>query len=382
MAVVAACSEGSSRSKSGEDAGKAGGDASADLVSEDVRGRADTVGTPDAVMDALRGPEAQPTDDARSGPEVGDVSADVESKPETSPDSARGADAGQRSEAGAEAGGDLGRGADAQFPTDSRSQGADGGSIPDGDPCAGGTTYSDSTSGRSTLDSYGWVRLPVSANNKILSFDTTMVVPDTPPPSGTLFLWPGLQPVSGGANYALLDNGVLQPVLTWGPTCAPNAPAQSYKSWWISGQYVNTNIPSSSPNYAAYNDCHGGPGMNVSVGDTLDMRFALSGSDWTQTVSNRRNAQSVTYTVDLLGQAQGAAEFVIEEYSSKPLADVIFTSSVITFASSAKSACQNLQRGTNDYFTAPRASADGLRCCIDKVVLRAEGVPATTPNTP
>jgi hypothetical protein len=61
---------------------------------------------------------------------------------------------------------------------------------------------------------------------------------------------------------------------------------------------------------------------------------------------------------------------------------VIFTSSVITFASAAKSSCQPAQRGANDYFSAPRASADGLRCCIDKVTLRAEGVTATTPNSP
>jgi len=207
-------------------------------------------------------------------------------------------------------------------------------------------------------------------------------VPDAPAPSGTLFLWPGLQPVMGGANYSALDNGVLQPVLTWGPTCAPNAPAQSYKSWWVSAQYVNTYIASSSPNYAAYNGCHGGPGMNVTAGDTLDMHFALSGTDWTQTVVNRRNAQSVSYTIDMLGQSQGMAEFDIEGYSSNPVSDVIFTSSVITFASSAKSACQPDLRGTNDYFSAPRASADGLRCCIGKIILRAQGVAATTPNSP
>jgi hypothetical protein len=32
----------------------------------------------------------------------------------------------------------------------------------------------------------------------------------------------------------------------------------------------------------------------------------------------------------------------------------------------------------NDYATKSRVSADGLHCCIDRIVLRAEGVPATT----
>jgi hypothetical protein len=145
---------------------------------------------------------------------------------------------------------------------------------------------------------------------------------------------------------------------------------------------VNTNIASSSANYDQYHDCHGGPGMNVAIGDTLDIRMVLTGTDWTQTVTNRRNGQSVSYTLDMLGQAQASAEFVIEEYNSKPVSDVVFTSSVITFASPAKSACQPAQRGANDYFSAPRASADGLRCCIGKVILRADGVAATTPNSP
>ena len=259
-----------------------------------------------------------------------------------------------------------------------------GDTVPETDPCAGGTTYAASTSARTTTSGYGWVLLtpPTSNNNQVVEFRTVLSVPATPPASGTLFLWPGLQPLRASTNFDALNNGVLQPVLTWGPTCAPGAPGQAYKSWWISGQYVNTNIPSSSANYSAYHDCHGGPGMNVAVGDDLDLVFALNGTAWIQTVTNRRTSQSVSYTVDLLGQGQNMAEYVIEEYSSKPLSDVIFTSSVITFASAAKTACQPSQRGVNDYFSAPRASADGLRCCIDKVILRAEGVAATTPDSP
>jgi hypothetical protein len=71
---------------------------------------------------------------------------------------------------------------------------------------------------------------------------TTMTVPEKPPPSGTLFLWPGLQPLPGGKNYNPIGNGVLQPVLMWSGTCAPTAPS-SYASWWISAQYVNTYCP-------------------------------------------------------------------------------------------------------------------------------------------
>jgi len=394
LAALAGCSNGTSRTTLANDGGRAYADADsvrpdaqgspdADSVRPDAQGSPDAQLSPEVAADTNRGPDAQLADTAGSRSEAGD-GPPAEPSPDAGTDSARGpeagADADPRKDTGPD-GTDGGRDADAQTASDSGLPNADAGSGNNADPCAGGTTYADSTTAKVSVSDYGWVRLGV-ASSPIVEFDTTMIVPETPAASGTLFLWPGLQPLRGGANYAVLDNGVLQPVLTWGPTCAPNAPAQSYKSWWISGQYVNTYITSSSPNYASYNGCHGGPGMTVAVGDTLDMRFVLNGTDWTQTVTNQRTAQSVSYTVDMLGQAQASAEFVIEEYSAKLVSDVVFTSSVITFASSAKSACQPAQRGTNDYFSAPRVSADGLRCCIGKVILRAEGVAATTPNTP
>jgi len=405
VAAIAGCSDHGAATSTVQDGGSGGqGGTAADSA---------TTGNHDGGPEAGRGGEAgadlrqdpdtqaaidsgSTSTDGRGGSDAGpgtDASTDVGRLPDSLPpgdsgstrsDTPAGPDAGQNADTRA----DIGRTSDTPAAGDSGSTSSDtsgassdAGSGADSDPCAGGTTYAASTSAKATINGYGWVLLTIGGSNKVVAFDTTMIVPDTPPASGTLFLWPGLQPLEGGANFAVLNNGVLQPVLTWGPTCAPNSPAQSYKSWWISGQYVNTNITSSSSNYAAYNGCHGGPGMNVAVNDTLDMHFALSGTDWVQTVTNRRNSQSVTYSIDMLGQAQGMAEFVIEEYSSKPTSDVIFTSSVITFASAAKSACQPSQRGTNDYFSAPRASADGLRCCIDKVILRAEGVAATSPNS-
>jgi len=395
MAVALGCNEGTSRPTGVSDAGRRDGEVVSDSLLSDAQGRTDVERTADLATDALDGPKGGGDADATSGggDSVPISGRDATLGPDAGTDSTRGAEAGadvsKREDAGTgDAGGgdtgpNIGRDADAQTTGDAGARGSDvdpsGGA--DADPCAGGTAYADSTTAKATIGDYGWVRLGVSAN-PIVEFDTTMIVPEAPAASGTLFLWPGLQPLRGGANFAALDNGVLQPVLTWGPTCAPNSPTQSYKSWWISGQYVNTYITSSSANYNQYHDCHGGPGMNVAIGDTLDMRFVLSGTDWTQTVTNRHNGQSVSYTLDMLGQAQASAEFVIEEYNSMPVSDVVFTSSVITFAAPAKSACQPAQRGPNDYFSAPRASADGLRCCIGKIILRADGVAATTPNSP
>src|SRR5262245_56849827 len=61
---------------------------------------------------------------------------------------------------------------------------------------------------------HGKVMLSTPSDNQITSLTTTIIVPPKHSAIGTLFLWPGFQP--GGANYLPIDNGVLQPVLSWG----------------------------------------------------------------------------------------------------------------------------------------------------------------------
>ena len=68
--------------------------------------------------------------------------------------------------------------------------------------------------------------------------------------------------------------------------------------------------------------------------------------------------------------------------STAPAADVVFTDTVITFEKPEPEACQPTARGTNDYFSAPISSSDGLRCCVARLVLRARGVAATTTDPP
>jgi len=196
---------------------------------------------------------------------------------------------------------------------------------------------------------------------------TTLVVPPQPPASGTLFLWPGLQP--NGANFEPIDNGVLQPVLTWGPSCAPGKQPRAYSGWWISGQYVNTF--GSDPGYTG---CLGGPIMAVGVGDALNIDMALGGTIWTQTVTDPQTGQSVSYALDMMNQAQNLAYFVIEEYSSAPVSTVVFTDTTITFGMPDAADCKLTMRGQNDYVSVPVASSDGRSCAIQEIILRAQGI--------
>ena len=217
------------------------------------------------------------------------------------------------------------------------------------------------------VSGYGSVLIAANPNNQIVRLHTKMVVPPEPAPSGTLFLWPGLDP--DGANFKPIDNGVLQPVLTWGSSCAPGTQPRAYSTWWISAQYVNT-----FGNVSGYTGCSGGSVMSVNVCDTLDMDIQLSGTVWNQTVTDVETNRTVTYSIDMKNQAQNLAYFVIEEYSSAPVSEVIFTDTTITFASADPADCKLNTRGQSDYVSTPVASSDGLTCSISQIILRAQGI--------
>ena len=241
--------------------------------------------------------------------------------------------------------------------------------------CGGGSPGSSSTSGNSssgsnsgpssttTVSGYGSTEFDVAADNQITSLQTTLTVPPQPAAIGTLFLWPGLQP--GGANYLPVDNGVLQPVLTWGPSCAPGMQPPAYSGWWISAQYVNT-----IGHASGYTGCQGGAILPVASGDQLRITMQLNGSVWTQNILNLQSGKSVSYAIDLQGQAQNRALFIIESYQQATISsDVMFSDTRLSFAK--PSACTALRRGINDLVGTPQLSADGLSCTIPLLILRS-----------
>jgi hypothetical protein len=222
---------------------------------------------------------------------------------------------------------------------------------------------------------YGNTNLRTSGAVEITRYKATMTVPKDPSPArGTLFLWPGLQPLMMDQTVGY---GVLQPVLTWGTSCA-DASRTTFDGWWVSGVYVGTS-PGSWTNIS----CNGGDSMDVETGDELDMEMALEGTIWKQTVTNPKNGKSVTFSHDLKGQKQQWLLHQIElKGSTKPVDDVIFTDVVVTLSAAQPNACAPSEAGANDYYSAPRASADGKTCCFSKIILRASGVMASSPDEP
>jgi hypothetical protein len=256
------------------------------------------------------------------------------------------------------------------------SAGASGsGSVPDGmDPtvvCMGGKPGMDSTStmtrGGADGRNFAFLQYLVQAPNKISRFQTILTAPKVPAQKSTLFIWPGLQHSSGN-DPGRIGNGVLQPVLTWGPSCNPKASGKgsNYMGWWISAMYVNISSGAAGPG-----GCAGGEAMDVAVGDRMYIDFAVKGTEWTQKVTNPNNMKTVDLTIDLKGQDQTWAIWDIEvPGSSRPAEDTYFEKSVLTFTNPVTS-CQP-SSALLDSFSAPMLSADGLNCCYEKITLKAK----------
>jgi hypothetical protein len=231
------------------------------------------------------------------------------------------------------------------------------------------------TSGRASGP--GLIEYDVDAPNVFVGLRTTLAVPAEPAPTGQIFVWPGIQPTPNGMNFRPIGNGALLPVLTWGPSCAPDAPA-GYSMWWIAPTY--SNISSSDPQYSG---CHSGKVVRAEPKQLLDIEIRMDGTKWVQKVVNRDTKDASEFSLDLKGQAQGRAFFDIElPTSNKPTEEIVFTNTVLSMDMSDPNACQPVLRGTNDFAAKARVSTDGKHCCIDRIVLRASGVMATTMDPP
>lgn len=223
----------------------------------------------------------------------------------------------------------------------------------------------------------GLVEYDVSVPNVFTTLRTTMAVPVEPPPTGQIFLWAGIQPTTNGMDFQPIGNGALMSVLAWGPLCAPDAP-QSYSTWWTAPMY--SNISSSDPQYSG---CHSGKVLSAKPRQWLEIETQIEGKTWFQKIVNRDTMEASEHSIDLKDQEQGRVFFDIElQTSNKPTEDVIFTNTVLTMDMPDPSACEPVLRGTNDFASKPRVSADGKRCCIDRIVLRAPRVMATTTDPP
>lgn len=128
---------------------------------------------------------------------------------------------------------------------------------------------------------------------------------NTSPGPFSVFIWPGLQPK--GYCFYPINNGVLQPVLSYGTSCAPDKP-QNVEQWWISGQYVNKplfedkckSIPDEFADACEdYAHCHGGEFLTINPGQEIktSMVYEPATQNWLQTIE--ADGQTQTYSIAL-----------------------------------------------------------------------------------
>jgi hypothetical protein len=209
--------------------------------------------------------------------------------------------------------------------------------------------------------------------NEYVGLQTTVTVPPLPatPTSqlAAIFLWPGLDPASNSTNFLPINNGVLQPVLSFGLSCAPTAQPPQFTSWWISGQYVNTFQNPQNPAI-----CFSGNSMAVNPGDVLLLNMFLNTAStvWTETVTDVNLDQSVTFNMDLQGQGQNWAYFAIEEwYDAVITTPFTFSNTALTLqVPNATAACNSTQSATNAYILSPPVPQNNnSQCFIRSIVV-------------
>ncbi|HXW56754.1 MAG TPA: choice-of-anchor D domain-containing protein [Candidatus Cybelea sp.] len=211
------------------------------------------------------------------------------------------------------------------------------------------------------------------SDNRYVGLETTLVTPPLPPvptaSAAALFLWPGLDPASESANFNPINNGVIQPVLSWGPSCAPTTQPTPFSSWWISAQYVNV-----FGNDPGYTGCLSGSSMLVSPGDLLLINLSLDPNTpvWTETVTDTNTNQTVTFSIDLENQGQNWAYWAMEFwYGATINTPVTFTHTTLIFASPDTAGwCASSQGASNFYiYTPPTPQNSATQCFLRSIVL-------------
>ncbi|KAJ3075412.1 hypothetical protein HDU98_008241 [Podochytrium sp. JEL0797] len=234
-----------------------------------------------------------------------------------------------------------------------------------------------------------------NVGNTFTYFQVTLKVPPLPirPPLGTqatYFLWPGIQPgfVSNNVNFMPIGNGVLQPVLSFGPSCIPNvSPTLDYYSTWIiSGLYVNLG---GQPTGQV---CNGGPILQVPPGDalTLTLQLDTSTGTWLQTIASATLGNSVTYSINLGNQSQGRAELHVELYNSATQYFPVEFSSITLRVSQAGDSAFCFGKGNlatdmikkGETCGTGVVGADGVTCTVDKCVFAPDAPAPEGVNVP
>jgi hypothetical protein len=164
--------------------------------------------------------------------------------------------------------------------------------------------------------------LEADSPNHITYVQTTLTVPAEPPATGSLLVSPALAPVNN-----LNSSGVIAPVLTWGPSCAPGHQPTAYSTWWVSPQY------DTGGDEVNDTGCQSGPFMPVNAGDLLVMTMALQVPFWYENIMDVQSGLTAEYQVPSTNYMYNRLSFLIQGNGQNLVSSVPFSNTSISFAS-------------------------------------------------
>jgi len=190
-----------------------------------------------------------------------------------------------------------------------------------------------------TVSAQDWHTVEWDASH-FTAFSGDMVVPSLPPPGGTPYVWPGLQPGNAGVLQAVLDgrSGV----------------------WWIGDGYYGTpSLP-------------WGNGFNASPGQTVHFSFTEgSNGVWNCTLSDSSTGTSASTSL-AIGQTMTRAILAVELYTiSYTFGPTIYNNLKLTATTGASGWCgshSSLGYSSGQY-SVTGATASGNTCSISQVIM-------------
>jgi len=238
-----------------------------------------------------------------------------------------------------------------------------------------------------------------TAEHAIVSMAADYHVGPIPPDAthSVVAAWIGLSP--WGHCLHPINYGVLQPVLTYGATCVKYQPPDPYQ-WWISGQYVNTNldchhVPEQFQKQCAkYSDKYRpvcpnvGHYLVIQPGDTLraTIEYQPAKSLWHQFIEYNHaahwpfdialdycsNSSEKNASVYKSPQEQNNAFLVIETYNYSKAVTMRFSNIVLAIRNrNPKLQCQDLlqeqplpNNGTRCRNVQTTSHADNITICV------------------
>jgi hypothetical protein len=114
--------------------------------------------------------------------------------------------------------------------------------------------------------------------------------------------------------------------------------------------------------------------MQVNPGDVLleNISLGLNSTVWTETITDVNTVQSVTFSEDLKGQAQGVAYWVIEAWFGATInGPVTFYNSTLTPQVGTNS-CSNSLSATNAFAYSPPTSENANSQCFIRYAVIAQ----------